>query len=182
MLSDEDILSLIRSDAWMMNILRIAEELNLPDWAIGAGFVRNKVWDHLHGIQRDGVPTNDIDLVYFDSAHVDQLADEALSIRLSQETGATWEVVNEAYAHSWNDLPPYHSTEDAISQWTETATCVGIRLDSGNLELIAPHGIDDLVQLIVRPTPLYALKSEVVKERANRKKWFDTWTKLTFPE
>jgi hypothetical protein len=182
MFSNQDILALIRADPWMMNILRTAEELHLPDWAIGAGFVRNKVWDRLHDIDKDGVAINDIDLVYFDPEHVDQQADEDLSKRLSEETGSTWEIVNEAYAHEWNSHPPYKSTEDAISQWTETATCVGVRLNRGELELIAPHGIEDLVQLIVRPTPLYSRRNEIVKDRARRKKWFETWTKLTFLE
>lgn len=62
----KDILNLIEKDEWMMNILHIAEKLNFPDWVIGAGFVRNKVWDSLHGYSKKEVETNDIDLVYYD--------------------------------------------------------------------------------------------------------------------
>ena len=35
----------------MMNVLNEANKLNLPDWVIGAGFLRNKVWDYLHDIK-----------------------------------------------------------------------------------------------------------------------------------
>ncbi len=65
-MTEEDILNLIRKDERMMNILRLAEKLNFPDWVIGAGFVRNKVWDYLHGFDGKEVNANDIDLVYYD--------------------------------------------------------------------------------------------------------------------
>src|SRR3989344_341827 len=42
-MTEKDILDLIKIDKWMMDILRVAEKLNLPDWIIGAGFIRNKV-------------------------------------------------------------------------------------------------------------------------------------------
>ena len=71
-MNDRDILNLIREDDWMMNILSIAERLNFPDWVIGAGFVRNKVWDYLHGFSRKEVATADIDLVYYDLNGNDQ--------------------------------------------------------------------------------------------------------------
>ena len=33
----------------MMDLLKGAKSLNLPDWWICAGFVRSKIWDVLHG-------------------------------------------------------------------------------------------------------------------------------------
>ena len=43
---------------------------------------------------------------------------------------------------SGNNLPPYKSTDDALSQWPETATGIGVKLESGELKLIATYGID----------------------------------------
>lgn len=162
----------------MMNILRTAEKLNLPDWLIGAGFVRNKVWDHLHGFSRPEVNTADVDLVYFDPNGNDQKTDEELTQRLKEETGIEWEIVNEAYAHKWNSLPPYKSTEDALAHWPETATSVGVYLDGGGLKLVAPYGIDDLVNLVVRPSPKFPDGAGRVKERMTQKKWIEKWPKL----
>jgi hypothetical protein len=48
-MNEEVILKLIENDPWMMEVLMTASDANLPDWMIGAGFVRNKVWDYLHG-------------------------------------------------------------------------------------------------------------------------------------
>ncbi|MGD9885270.1 MAG: nucleotidyltransferase family protein [Reyranella sp.] len=44
------IAAIITQDPVAMIQLRAVRELALPDWCIAAGFVRNRVWDHLHGI------------------------------------------------------------------------------------------------------------------------------------
>lgn len=179
-MTKKDILNLIREDEWMMNILGIAERLNFPDWVIGAGFIRNKVWDYLHGFSRKEVATADIDLVYYDLNGNDQKTDEELSQKLKEETGIKWEIVNEAYAHKWNNLLPYKSTEDALSQWPETATGIGVKLENGELKLIAPYGIDDLINLIIRPSPKFHGGIERVMERTKEKNWLEKWPKLKF--
>ncbi len=127
-MTEKDILNLIQKDEWMMRVLRIAEKQNLKDWVIGAGFIRNKVWDYLHEFDNKKVDTPDVDLVYFDPNGNDEKADEKLSKKLKKETKINWEVVNEFYAHKWNKIPPYKSTEDALSQWCETATGLGVYL------------------------------------------------------
>lgn len=181
-MTEQDILNLIESDPWMMNIIRVAADLDLPDWVIGAGFVRNKVWDHLHGYSRAEVDTADIDLVYYDPFGNDEQADEELSRQLKERTGIAWEVVNQFYAHKWNNLPPYGSIANAIAEWPETATGIGVRIEKGGLKLLAPHGINDLVNLIVRPSPTFQEGIERVKERAQKKQWFKKWPKLRFAD
>lgn len=179
-MNEQDILNLIKDDEWMMSVLKIAEELNFPNWVIGAGFIRNKVWDHLHGFSNIEVDTNDIDLVYFDPGGNDQKTDERLSQELTEKTGIKWEIVNEVYAHGWNKHLPYKSIEDALSKWSETATSIGVRLSDGKLTLIAPHGIIDLVDLVIRPCPEFTPGFEKVKERAESKRWIEKWPKLKF--
>ncbi|MCR4333963.1 MAG: nucleotidyltransferase family protein [Patescibacteria group bacterium] len=181
-MTEQGILNLIENDPWMMKIIHIAADLNLPNWIIGAGFVRNKVWDHLHSYSRTGVDTADIDLVYYDPLGNNQQADEKLSRQMEEKTGIAWEIVNQFYAHVWNDLPPYGSAENAIAQWPETATGIGVRIEDGKLRLLAPHGIDDLVNLIVRPSPTFREGIAKVKERAEKKQWFKKWPKLKFAD
>lgn len=176
-MTEQDILNLIKNDKWMMDILHTAENLHLSDWIIGAGFVRNKVWDYLHGYSKSSVDTADIDLVYFNSEENDQKADEELSQTLKNKTGMIWEVVNEAYAHAWNNFPPYISSEDAISRWPETATAIGVKTENGELKLIAPYGIADLINLIVRPSPKFT-DIDKIKERVKQKRWLEKWPKL----
>ena len=177
-MTEKDILSLIEQDPWMMDVLKTAENLNLPDWLIGAGFVRNKVWDYLHGINRNIVPTRDIDLAYFNPDNIDEQADDRLSKQLKKQTGIEWEIKNQAYTHKINGLKPFASTEDAIAHWVETATAVGVRLQNGQLELICPHGISDLVNLVLRPSPDVRGVKVRFRQRIKEKKWLEKWPKL----
>lgn len=178
-MTEQEIIQIIQEDKWMMKVIKIAKDLNLPNWMIGAGFIRNKVWDHLSGYRKDIVDTNDIDLVYFNPNGNDEESDEKLSTRLKKETGIMWEVVNEFYAHKWNNLSPYNSTEDAISQWSETVTAIGINFDKdGELKLFAPYGIYDLVNFIVRPSPKFKGGLKIVTERLAKKGWVKKWPKI----
>lgn len=182
-MTEEEILDLIKSDEWMMEAISIASTLKLKDWVIGAGFVRNKVWDHLSGNEKKGVDTPDVDLVYYDPEGNDEEADEKVSKELSDRTGFNWEIVNEYYAHKWNNLAPYKSTEDAISQWPETVTAIGVTFDeSGGFCLVAPYGIDDLNNFIVRPTPTFLNKIDILKDRVQKKKWLEKWPNIKIVE
>ena len=52
------------ADDSMMGVLRAVRDLELPDCWIGAGFLRNKVWDELHNSQYRSL--FDIDVIYFE--------------------------------------------------------------------------------------------------------------------
>lgn len=186
-MEEKDIISLIEQDAWMLNILQTAKKLQLPDWWIGAGFVRGKVWDHLHGY-KNKTPLPDIDVIYFD---VDDFTKE----EMRQETTKSetnfeellrnhipdiqWSVTNQARMHVFHNHLPYKNSEEALSRWVETATCIGARLDENNqVILIAPHGIDDLVNLVLRPTPGVYDDTKRFYERISKKDWLNKWPKL----
>ena len=182
-MTKKDILDLIEKDPWMIGVLKIAGKMELPDWLISAGFVRNKVWDHLHGYEKNTPPT-DIDLVYFDKEN--KFDEKEIENKLkSLMSEVTWEVVNQASAHHWNEESPYASTADALSKWPETATAVGVSLKNGQLTLVAPLGIQDLVSMIIRPTPAFMLserKRARVRERIIQKRWQEKWPKLTIAD
>ena len=178
-MTEKEILDLIKSDKWMMSVISTASSLNLPQWIIGAGFVRNKVWDYLSGNNKNVVDTRDVDLVYFDPMGNDESGDKRLSEELLRKTGIEWEVVNQYYAHKWNNLSPYKSTEDAIFQWPETVTAIGVTILDDKLKLIAPYGVNDLINFIVRPSPNFKGGIEKVKERMTQKKWLNKWPKIT---
>lgn len=174
----EAILDLIRNDTWMMNILKAAQELHLLDWMIGAGFVRSKVWDVLHGYSRP-TPLGDIDVIYFDPSDLHPETDKDYEAKLRKEIpGVVWSVKNQARMHLKNNDPPYASSEDALSHWVETATCVAVTIsDSNRLKLIASFGIDDLVTMVVRINPKYP-RIEDYQNRLKTKHWKTKWPKV----
>lgn len=46
---EEDLGLLVRSNPWLLSVLRTVREVSLPQWAVTSGALRNLVWDHLHG-------------------------------------------------------------------------------------------------------------------------------------
>src|SRR5262245_16091518 len=105
------IAAIIAQDPVGMEQLRAARTLGLPGWCIAAGFVRNRVWDHLHGISPPRPPA-DIDVLYFDPADTAKETELALEARLGTLLpGLPWQVRNQARMHIWKGLPPHRSTE-----------------------------------------------------------------------
>ncbi|MBS4195951.1 nucleotidyltransferase family protein [Lederbergia citri] len=179
--NESDIIRLIEHDRWMMDILHHAKSLDLPDWWICAGFVRSKVWDELHGFTiRTQIP--DIDVIYYDPSDLNEETEKRYEERLRVlYPTIPWSIKNEARMHIGNNVLAYESSTDAISKFPETASALGVKLDSNDhLILTAPHGIHDVIHLEVRPTP-YFLENQLTtlyEERIRKKDWKSTWTKL----
>lgn len=182
MINEEEIVSLIREDKWMMEILESAKSLNLPDWWICAGFIRSKVWDVLHDFSvRTTIP--DIDVIYFNPTNIDKLEEKKIEKKLeSLIPTIPWSVKNEARMHVKSNMPPYSSSVDAISKFPETATALGVKLDEDdNVILTAPCGIHDVINLEVKPTPYFKEtkeRVEIYEDRITKKNWKSTWKKL----
>jgi hypothetical protein len=77
-----------------------------------------------------------------------------------------------------NRHEPYGALCDALAHWPETATAVAARLAGGGIELLAPHGLDDLLGLIARPTPAHAADPSVPRARIAAKGWARRWQAL----
>lgn len=177
-MTEKEIIALIENDPWMMQVLHATESMNLPDWMIGAGFVRNKVWDELHGYQREVVDTADIDLIYFDSKNLSEQKEKDIDTELRKKININWATKNQARMHVVNNNDPYVSSRDALAHWVETATAVAVKIENGYPKLITPYGLDDLVSLIVRPTPYFKNDLEKFYERIEKKQWLKKWPKL----
>ncbi|MEK3977866.1 nucleotidyltransferase family protein [Psychrobacillus sp. FSL K6-2836] len=175
----EDIQTLIQEDKWMMEILKTARQLELPDWWICAGFLRSKIWDTLHEyIER--TPLADIDVIYFDPNNKEESEEKKWEDQLRcLLPNIPWSVKNQARMHKLNNLPPYKSSVDGIANFPETVTAIGVKLDEQNkIVLVAPHGIDDILQMSVNPVPRFAKNNDLLKiyeHRVQNKNWLTIW-------
>ena len=79
--------------------------------------------------------------------------------------GIRWSVKNQARMHRRNGDAPYRDTLDAVAHWAETPTAIAARTIEGRVEVMAPYGVDDLLNLIVRPTPVFGHKMDAYRER-----------------
>lgn len=181
--TEKDILDALAHSPFHMQVLKAASALNLPDMCIAAGFVRNYIWDRLHGFAAP-TPLNDIDVIYYDNGNLDIGRERESEERLRQAMpGLPWSVKNQARMHLKNKDRPYTSLEDAMAHWLETVTPVGVRLMSDNtLHLIAPLGITDLLSLRCRATPHAKSRDERLahyRARMMAKKWWTIWPNVT---
>ncbi len=167
----------IEDDAVRMRALSAAASLDLPDWCLAAGFVRNLVWDKTHGFTSRTM-LNDFDLVYFDHTDGSENRDSVLEKRLASILDIPWSVKNQARMHKRNLDNPYTSTLDAMSYWPEVETAVGAALSkAGKVTVISPFGFESLFSFTVtindkRPKP------EAFNTRINTKRWLEIWPRL----
>jgi hypothetical protein len=178
------LLAIANSCQSLIRALEAARTLRLPSWCIGAGAVRNCVWDHLHGFQTPQ-SLEEVDLVYFDpEAHPEQ--DAVLELRLSSIYPSTrWDVSNQAHVHLWYEatfgtaVDRLDSLESGIKTWPEFATCVGLSLrDDGAITIVAPYGLNDLFNLRVLHNPLRASVAAFTA-RHSEKRWHERWPNLS---
>jgi len=164
-------------------LLQPVAALGIDDCWIGAGLIRNAVWDHLHGYPIQPLVGSDVDVIYCDYADTTLDRDVGIERRLSRDLpGIPWSVHNQARMHKHNGDPPYENCEDAIQYWPETATAIAARLHEGQVQVIAPLGVDDLVAMLVRSGPAFARKIDVYKRRLASKDWPKRWPRLKFVE
>jgi hypothetical protein len=67
-----------------------------------------------------------------------------------------------------------------MRHWPETATAVALRLrEDDAVELAAPFDVDDLLVMVLRPTPHFrAHRLDAYRKRQRAKSWHTRWPRL----
>lgn len=143
-------------------------QLELPNWWLAGGAVRNTVWRSLFG-HACALTIKDFDLAFFDAqGNRDQelAAKAALTERFP---GYVFDVKNQASFACWRaGRRTYSSTEDGIADWLHTATAVGVRCKAqGQWEYFTPYGLEDLFQGVIRPTPAHRHNADAERKAAS---------------
>ncbi len=180
----ERLVDIIESDLWLMDLLRLVSDIEPQRCYIGAGAVRDVVWDRMSGIEvHDGI--KDIDVVYFDTQWSEGNLDTELEQDLARRRAdIQWDVKNQAGVHLWfkdvfgYDVAPFASLEEAVASWPEYATAVAVRFDDNTLDVIAPYGLEDLLEMRIKRNPVRVTEDEY-RRRINRKRYSERWPKVT---
>ncbi|MBM3593165.1 MAG: nucleotidyltransferase family protein [Alphaproteobacteria bacterium] len=174
-----DIADFIAHNPRMMRCLAVLAAHGPAGAWIGAGFVRNAVWDHLSGQDTEATPLADLDVVFHDpvnaTAEQDAAYEAALCVAASD---LLWSVRNQARMHERNGHRPYRDVADALAHWPETATAIAARLAPKGVELLAPFGVEVMLAMIIRPTPAFRTKPEILLARLEAKGWLARWPRL----
>ena len=181
---EQRLIAITSQSEWFMSLLWSVRELGLQSWCIGAGAVRNLVWDALHE-RTEPSALADVDVAYFDASVQSPEHNQQLQAELSERRpDVPWEVTNQAAVHRWFEsyfgypVEPLLSLEDAVGSWPEYATSVGLFLDErGTMRVIAPHGLDDLFGLVVRRNPRRASVG-TFWQRVEQKRYTQRWPRV----
>jgi uncharacterized protein len=181
---EERLVQMVLASPGLMAALKAVRSLGLSSWCIGAGAVRNLVWDELHGFTTPSV-LPDLDVAHFDPLDLSARRDDALRLHLQGlHPGVPWEITNQAAVHLWYEghfgmpVPPLRSLREAIASWPEVATAVGVTLrEDDAVEVIAPLGLADLFGLVVRHNPVRA-SAGMYRERVARKRFAERWPRV----
>jgi uncharacterized protein len=176
-----ELVAIVNASPWFLDALRAVASLRLKAWCIGAGAVRNLVWDHLHHHAQPS-SLSDVDVAYFDNHDLNPETERTLQSALEEIAPAVpWEVTNQAAVHLWYEgyfghkVAPLHSLEDAIATWPEYATSAGVSLgERDEVQVIAPWGLEDLFGIIVRRNPT-RVSLETYRQRVEQKQYSQRW-------
>jgi uncharacterized protein len=176
----------VRRSPPLMTALRAAREVAAPDWLVSAGAIRDAVWDALHDRPPTAVP-RDVDVGFFDTCDLTLARDAAVEAALRQLVPSLpWQAKNQAAVHLWYpgrfgfEVGPFSSSADAVATFPEIASCVGVRLLPDNdLLVVAPHGLDDLLNGVCRHNPT-RVSARFYAERQAAKAWTQRWPRVRF--
>lgn len=172
--------NILKNDHFIMSVLEAVDQLNLNDGWVAAGFIRNKVWDHLH---HQATPINDIDVIYFDKHDLSLEKEAVLEEKLkSFMPNQPWSVKNQARMHLKNDFDPFQSSYEGVAHFPETPTAIAVKRCKNDLNIMAPYGLEDLFEKRVKPTPYFSKNKPlhmVYRKRMMDKNWNSVWRHLT---
>jgi hypothetical protein len=153
-MDSESEIRFILSNSIIARVLPVIAAARLPDWWLAGGAVRNTVWNHLFGHECN-LKINDFDVAFFAPSGDREQELNAKSLMEAKFPGYKFDVKNQASFAVWRPgRRTFSSCEDGIGSWLHTATAVGVRLeDNDDYSVLAPYGLTDLFEGIVRPTP-----------------------------
>jgi uncharacterized protein len=184
----ERLCRILGDNSWFMDVLRVVREVDPPNWVVGAGALRNVVWDRLHGFD-EPTPVRDVDVAYFDESDLGRERERAFAARLcGLRPDLPWEVTNQAGVHLWYEakfgypIARARSVEDAVAMWPETATSVAVcLLPDDSLSVVAPCGLADLLGLVLRRNTRQVSR-ELFRQRLREKRVQELWPEVTVEE
>ncbi len=160
---EDRLCEIIRATPGLMTVLKVARDLDLPDWLIFSGAVYQPVWNALTGRSPDH-GLKDYDLGYFDASDLSYEAEDVVIRRvaaaLPEGLSTLVEVRNQARVHLWFEqrfggpYTPLTCTAEALERFEAPAFAVGVRLEADDtLTIVAPFGLEDVFALRLRPNP-----------------------------
>ena len=148
------------------------------DYYLAGGAVYQTVFNYYHGYDLNyGI--KDYDVIYFDNNNLsyeaeDQIIKEVKAFFKESKVSLYLDIKNEARAHIWlkekygEEIDRYKNLDEVLRNWGFSACAIGIRLERGNIKVLAPYGLEDLFSMKIRKVGNYDISQ---KARELKNKW-----------
>src|SRR5438128_11134542 len=98
----DELAELVLGSAWLCAVLDAVDTIALPDAWVGAGAVRDLVWDERFGHGFDPVAIKDVDVAFFDAVDLTHVRETTAEDSLRRALRAIeWDVKDQARVHLW---------------------------------------------------------------------------------
>lgn len=180
-------LELIQLNPGVREILARLPELGVPDAWLVSGCLFQTVWNVLAG-EKPGRAIRDYDVFYFDRSDLSADTEVRVNARaagLFAGLGCDIDVRNQARVHLWYEqefgvqgYPQLHESTDGIDNFLAVCCMVAVRISgTGDFEIYAPFGVDDVLDCVMRPNPWYPnAPRDCYEKKAAR--WSALWPAL----
>jgi uncharacterized protein len=173
----KEFLRILKESEFLAEAIEHAAALDLPQWWIVGGAIRDVLWQSLSDSTTPSTP-KDIDLLFYDPTDLTREHDTWIQQSLSSISGVPWSVKNQARMHIHNDDAPYTNVHEAMYCFPETVSAVGIRKGKNERIIVSTcFGFEDLFSMVFRPTPHFWYKygSTAYLARVRDKGWLNKW-------
>ena len=187
---NEKLISILKMNTNLIDILNYIETLKLPNYYIAAGSVFQTVWNYYD--KKDlNYNIKDIDVIYYNNSDLSVDTDIKYYNLIkefckSKDYNYEIDVSNEARMHLWKkekfniDVEPYKCSEDAINKWIATVHAIGITKEDDEIRIYAPYGLSDIFSRTIRPIKHNYNTKEIYNKKA--KSWNERFDNLNVIE
>ena len=175
-MSEKYLVDTISNIPEIMELLKILNDVELPNHYLAGGSITQAVWNRklgnepLHRVK-------DFDVVYFDQDEVISDKEYESLIDSRKRHLVPVDVKNQAKVHEWygrkfgNSIEPLTESEDGIRMWLP-CFAVGVRLVEGSVKVFAPFGLEDQINMVVRPNKTAMSKENYdAMNRSFKQRW-----------
>jgi hypothetical protein len=183
-MTDAEFIAAILRNPINATILARLPQLQVSDAWLVSGALFQTVWNALTH-HAPGYGIKDYDVFYFDPDTSWDAENDVIqrAKHLFADVDAAIEVRNQARVHLWYEAkfgapyPPLTRTTDGIDHFLMHNAQVGIRPNGETYDFYAPHGLEDIARMIVRPNRTANFRADRYREKAER--WKSLWPEIT---
>jgi uncharacterized protein len=183
-MTEDDFIAAVLSNPVNRTILSRLPSLELQDAWLVSGALCQTVWNVLTG-RAPEYGIKDYDVFYFDVDDSWEAEDRTIinADEVFADLDADIEIRNQARVHHWYEekfstpYPQLTCATDGIDRFLMHNAQVGVRPHGDGYKVYAPHGFDDIAQMIVRPNRVPNFQAALYLEKAQR--WKSLWPEIT---